>query len=140
MESLTVHDLTAAYALDALESAEARDYEAHLAHVRRVPGRARAARGSRLGARVCGRVPRSSRGAPRADHRGRAQRARERRPAAAALDVPAPSRRGGGGMRGDRPRDLGRIALELAERRAQRPRAGDRALAILADPNATRLR
>jgi len=31
MESLTVHDLTAAYALDALESAEAREYEAHLA-------------------------------------------------------------------------------------------------------------
>ncbi len=31
MESLTVHDLTAAYALDALDSAEAREYEAHLA-------------------------------------------------------------------------------------------------------------
>jgi anti-sigma-K factor RskA len=31
MESLTVHDLTAAYALDALESAEAREYETHLA-------------------------------------------------------------------------------------------------------------
>jgi anti-sigma-K factor RskA len=31
MESITVHELTAAYALDALDSAEARDYESHLA-------------------------------------------------------------------------------------------------------------
>src|SRR5437763_405481 len=31
MESLTVHDLTAAYALDALDAAEAREYETHLA-------------------------------------------------------------------------------------------------------------
>src|SRR5262245_43189719 len=31
MEPLTVHDLTAAYALDALEPEEAREYEAHLA-------------------------------------------------------------------------------------------------------------
>src|SRR5439155_7194602 len=31
MESLSVHDLTAAYALDALEPAEAREYEEHLA-------------------------------------------------------------------------------------------------------------
>ena len=31
MESLSVHDLTAAYALDALDPAEAREYEAHLA-------------------------------------------------------------------------------------------------------------
>jgi anti-sigma-K factor RskA len=31
MESITVHELTAAYALDALDSAEAREYEGHLA-------------------------------------------------------------------------------------------------------------
>ena len=31
MESLTMHDLTAAYALDALDADEARDYEEHLA-------------------------------------------------------------------------------------------------------------
>ena len=31
MESITVHELTAAYALDALDSAEAREYENHLA-------------------------------------------------------------------------------------------------------------
>jgi len=31
MESITVHELTAAYALDALDSAEAREYESHLA-------------------------------------------------------------------------------------------------------------
>jgi anti-sigma-K factor RskA len=35
MGSLTVHDLTAAYALDALEPAEAREYEEHLAHCER---------------------------------------------------------------------------------------------------------
>ena len=31
MEADTLHDLTAAYALDALDSDEAREYEAHLA-------------------------------------------------------------------------------------------------------------
>src|SRR5207249_11713756 len=31
MESLTMHDLTAAYALDALDASEAREYEEHLA-------------------------------------------------------------------------------------------------------------
>jgi anti-sigma factor RsiW len=35
MESLTVHDLTAAYALDALDADEAREYEEHLAHCER---------------------------------------------------------------------------------------------------------
>jgi anti-sigma factor RsiW len=35
MESLTVHDLTAAYALDALDPAEAREYEEHLARCER---------------------------------------------------------------------------------------------------------
>jgi anti-sigma factor RsiW len=35
MESLTVHDLTAAYALDALDPDEARAYEEHLAHCER---------------------------------------------------------------------------------------------------------
>jgi anti-sigma factor RsiW len=35
MGSLTVHDLTAAYALDALEPDEAREYETHLAHCER---------------------------------------------------------------------------------------------------------
>jgi len=35
MESLTVHDLTAAYSLDALDPDEAREYEAHLAHCER---------------------------------------------------------------------------------------------------------
>lgn len=35
MESLSVHDLTAAYALDALEPDEARAYEEHLAHCER---------------------------------------------------------------------------------------------------------
>ena len=32
MEANAIHDLTAAYALDALDSEEAREYEAHLAH------------------------------------------------------------------------------------------------------------
>ena len=31
MESLTMHDLTAAYALDALDAEESREYEEHLA-------------------------------------------------------------------------------------------------------------
>src|SRR5213083_1691899 len=35
MESLDVHDLTAAYALDALDADEARAYEEHLAHCER---------------------------------------------------------------------------------------------------------
>jgi anti-sigma factor RsiW len=35
MEALTVHDLTAAYALDALDADEAREYEEHLAHCER---------------------------------------------------------------------------------------------------------
>jgi anti-sigma-K factor RskA len=35
MEALTVHDLTAAYALDALDADEAREYEEHLAHCAR---------------------------------------------------------------------------------------------------------
>jgi anti-sigma factor RsiW len=35
MESITVHDLTAAYALDALDADEAREYEEHLAHCER---------------------------------------------------------------------------------------------------------
>jgi anti-sigma factor RsiW len=35
MGSLTVHDLTSAYALDALEPEEAREYETHLAHCER---------------------------------------------------------------------------------------------------------
>jgi anti-sigma factor RsiW len=35
MESLTVHDLTAAYALDALDAEEVREYEHHLAHCER---------------------------------------------------------------------------------------------------------
>ena len=35
MESITVHDLTAAYALDALDADEAREYEEHLAHCAR---------------------------------------------------------------------------------------------------------
>ena len=35
MESLDIHDLTAAYALDALDADEAREYEAHLAHCER---------------------------------------------------------------------------------------------------------
>ena len=35
MEANAIHDLTAAYALDALESEEAREYEAHLAHCER---------------------------------------------------------------------------------------------------------
>jgi anti-sigma-K factor RskA len=35
MESLTIHDLTPAYALDALDPDEAREYEEHLAHCER---------------------------------------------------------------------------------------------------------
>jgi anti-sigma-K factor RskA len=35
MEANAIHDLTAAYALDALDSEEAREYEAHLAHCER---------------------------------------------------------------------------------------------------------
>jgi anti-sigma-K factor RskA len=35
MEANAIHDLTAAYALDALDSDEAREYEAHLAHCER---------------------------------------------------------------------------------------------------------
>jgi anti-sigma-K factor RskA len=35
MEANAIHDLTAAYALDALDSEEAREYEAHLAHCNR---------------------------------------------------------------------------------------------------------
>src|SRR4029079_3902670 len=36
MEANAIHDLTAAYALDALDSDEAREYEAHLAHCERL--------------------------------------------------------------------------------------------------------
>jgi anti-sigma-K factor RskA len=38
MEANAIHDLTAAYALDALDSEEAREYEAHLAHCERCRG------------------------------------------------------------------------------------------------------
>jgi anti-sigma-K factor RskA len=38
MEANAIHDLTAAYALDVLDSEEAREYEAHLAHCERCRG------------------------------------------------------------------------------------------------------
>ena len=41
MEANTVHDLTAAYALDALDPEDAREYEVHLAPLRALPRGAR---------------------------------------------------------------------------------------------------
>ena len=87
MESLTMHDLTAAYALDALDAERG-------APVRGAPRDVRAcaatelaaARRRRERARVRRRVAGSARGAALADPRGGARRAAERRAAAFALD------------------------------------------------------
>ena len=56
MESLTMHDLTAAYALDALDPTEARQYEDAPRDVRRRAGQTRAARRRGERARVRGRL------------------------------------------------------------------------------------
>ena len=121
---MDVHELTAGYALDALDPAERATFEEHLSSCERcreelqgfwqVSGALAHAAG--------GPTPPASLREP--DPRAGAQRALERRPAAAA---PLPRARallgrGGGGGRRDRARHLGDVAL--ARPRRSRERAG----------------
>ena len=120
---MDLHDLTAGYALDALDPDERARYEEHLASCERCRDELQELLAGRRRARPRGRRPDAARVAPRPDPRAGARRAAERRPA-------APSDRGAGarvGRRGcgrgrGRARDLVARALPRPRRREQRAR------------------
>ena len=124
MEPLTMHDLTAAYALDALDAKSRARYEEHLATCEVCREQLAQLERRRGRARVRGRVAGAAAGASLADPRRGARRAAERRAAASALAAGRRhGHRRGRRRRGDRPRHLVDLALALARPRAQRTRA-----------------
>ena len=121
-----IHELTAAYALDALDPEERREYESHLARLRGVPGGARVARERHRGARGGGLRACAASRAPRPHPLGRPRRAADGRPVRAAQQACAPGRgcgRRGGGGRGARDRALGEPASRRPRRGTKRARA-----------------
>ena len=115
---MDIHDLTAAYALDALDADETREYEAHLAQCVALPRGSLDALGVGDGARLGRRRAAAAERPARADPLRGGGRARERRPASCPQSLgPAHDggdRRGRSLHRG-RPRDLGDLALALRE-------------------------
>ena len=124
-----LHDLTPAYALDALDDAEERAYEAHLAGCVTVPRGARVAAGGRDVAGLRSRRPRSAGCATRPHPGAGSRRTSQRGPAPAALRPGDPGGRGSSSLRGSRLRRLerppparGRQRALSAAGRAQRDR------------------
>ena len=136
-----IHELTAAYALDALDPEERREYESHLARLRGVPGGARVALRSvteALAVAASGPAP----GPELRDRILSAARAEppDRRPVRAPRQAGAPGRgrgrRSGGGRRA-RDRALGEPASRATSTMRGAALEQQRvAAAILADPNA----
>lgn len=138
MDSLSVHDLTAAYALDALEPDEAREYEEHLATCKECQAQL-----GRLGGAAGALAFAVESPAPPAELRGRILaaavaerenvvplRPRWTRTAKAAVAVAAVAAIGLGVW-------AAALSRSLDDERSARQQA-DRALAILADPTAAR--
>ena len=117
MEANALHDLTAAYALDALDSEDARAYEAHLARCERCREEL-AELSDAAGALAYGRRRRCLRRSCGPASCSRRQRAPERRASSSALGQARRGDRRSRCLHGDRPRHLGRHALEQA--RSQR--------------------
>ena len=137
-----IHELTAGYALDALDPDERRAYEAHLAGCEHVPARSSRRSGTTTEAlAVAASGPGAEPGAARAHPRGRRAPSRRRtscRSSRRRRRARARARRGRGGRgrRRARGRALGvELSSELDETRAalERERA---AAAVLADPAA----
>ena len=123
MDTDSIHDLSAAYALDALDDDERRAFEEHLAGCERCREEVAALLGRSRGARLRGRPGRAAADAPRPDPRRRAGGAPERRAAPAALGLPGRGGRRRGRVRGDRARDLERLAPRTGSRTPRRCRA-----------------
>ena len=131
MEADALHDLTAAYALDALDPEDARrtKHTSRIASAVTTSLRAlRDGRRTRLRDRGTGAASRAAGPHPRTGQ----GRAAERRTPAAALGPARHRRRRGSSLRGDRPRPLGGIPVGQA-RSQERSRAGGPA-ACGADP------
>ena len=122
-----IHELTAGYALDALDPEERSAYEAHLAGLRALPAGARVVLDDDRGAGRRGVRAGAEPGSARAHPRGRPRRApaerRAVRAAAPARRARARRGRGGRGRRRARNRAVGVESVERARRDAHRARA-----------------
>ena len=123
METDSIHDLSAAYALDALDAGERRGLRGTSRGLRALPRGGRRVLGRGRGARLRSRPGGAVADAPRPDPRRGAGGAAQRRPAPAALGLPGRSRRRRGGVRGDRARDLERLPPRTGSRTPRRCRA-----------------